>query len=171
VPIATGDLKHRLSGGAGNTSANASLGGAMSTAAGGVITDNAANNLWDDVSGDEAAAGDVEYRGFYAENAHASLTWLSPVYWISSLTSSADTEFDVAVAAEAAGVSMASIADEQTAPTGVTFSRPTTKGAGLVLGDIAHNSFRGLWTRRTVTAGAAAANDTGTIRTEGDSNP
>jgi len=171
VPIASTDLEYRLSGGAGNTIPNSSLGGAMSTAGGGVITDNVTDNLWDDVSGDEAAAGDTEYRGFYVKNTHATLPWLSVVYWIASLTSSTDTEFDIAVAAEAAGSSMASIADESTAPSGITFSRPTTKGAGLSVGNIANGSYRGLWIRRTVSAGAAAANDSGTIRNEGDSNP
>lgn len=168
MPIASGDIEYRLSGGAGNTNPNAALGGAMSTVGGGVITSGAANNLWDDVSGAESAAGDTEFRGFYVKNNHGSLTWQSVVVWIDVLTSSADTEFDIGLAVEAVNVTMATIADEQTAPSGVTFSRPTTKGAGLSIGNVPAAQFKGIWIRRTVTAGAAAANDSGSIRCEGD---
>jgi hypothetical protein len=168
VPITTTDIEYRLSGGAANTSPAASLGGAMSTAGGGVITSGGANNLWDDVSGAESSAGDTEYRGFYVKNNHGSLTWQSVFVWIDSLTSSADTEFDIALAAEAVNVAMATIANESTAPATVTFSRPTTKAGGLSIGNIPNGQFKGIWIKRTVTAGAAAANDTGSIRCEGD---
>jgi hypothetical protein len=95
MAITASDIEYRLSGGAANTSPAAALGGAMSTAGGGVITSAALNNLWDDVSGAEAAAGDIEYRCIYVKNAHGSLTWQSVVIWIDSLTSDADTEFDI----------------------------------------------------------------------------
>lgn len=140
----------------------------MSTVGGGLITSGAANNLWDDVSGAESSAGDTEYRGFYVKNNHGSLTWQSVVVWIDSLTSSADTEFDIALAAEAVNVTMATIANESTAPATVTFSRPTTKGAGLSIGNIPFSQFKGIWIKRTVNASAAAAADTGSIRCEGD---
>lgn len=168
MAITSSDLEYRLSGGASNTSPAASLGGAMSTVAGGIITSAVLNNLWDDVSSAESSAGDVEYRAIYIKNKHGSLTWENVVAWISSLTSSADTEFDIALADEAVGVAMETIADESTAPVGPTFTRPTSKGAGLSIGNIAAGSYKGIWIRRTVTAAAAAASDTGTIRCEGD---
>ena len=168
MAITSSDLEYRLSGGASNTSPAASLGGAMSTVAGGIITSASLNNLWDDVSSAESSAGDVEYRGIYIKNKHGSLTWENVVAWISSLTSSADTEFDIALADEAVGVAMETIVNESTAPSGPSFTRPTSKGAGLSIGNIAASSYKGIWIRRTVTAGAAAASDTGTIRCEGD---
>lgn len=168
MAITSSDLEYRLSGGASNTSPAAALGGAMSTVGGGVITTAVLNNLFDDVSSAESAAGDVEYRGLYIKNKHGSLTWENVVVWIDSLTSSADTEFDIALADEAVGVAMETIADESTAPSGPSFTRPVTKGAGLSIGNIAAGSYKGLWIRRTVTAGAAAANDSGSIRCEGD---
>jgi hypothetical protein len=171
MSITTSDLEYRVSGGAANTDPALSLGGAMGTAGGSVITDNVSNNLWDDVTGDEASAGDVEYRGFYIKNKHGSLTWQSVFFWISSLTSSSDTEFDVALAAEAVNTSMATIANESTAPATVTFTRPTTKSGGLSIGNVPAGQYKGLWIRRTVTAGAAAASDTGTVRCEGDTAP
>jgi hypothetical protein len=168
MPIVTADLATRLSGGAANADPNLSLGGAMSANA---FADNVLNNLWDNVSGAESAAGDIEYRGFYVRNGHATLSWLAPVFWLSTLTSSPNTEFDIALAAEGVNVQMASIADESTAPAGVTFTRPTSKATGLVIPDIPATQFKGLWIRRTVTAGAAAANDSGAFTIEGDTNP
>ena len=168
MAITSSDIEYRLSGGASNTSPAAALGGAMSTVGGGIITTAVLNNLFDDVSSAESTAGDTEYRGFYVKNKHATLTWENVVVWIESLTSSADTEFDIALADEAVGAAMETIVDESTAPSGPSFTRPTSKGAGLSIGDIAAGSYKGIWIKRTVTAGAAAANDSGTIRCEGD---
>lgn len=167
MPIASSDLQMRLSGGAGNTSPAASLGGVESTAGGGVVTSGAANNLWDDVSGTESSAGDIEYRGFYWHNNHGTLTLQGPSTWIDSLTSSPDTEFDLALAAEAVNVAMATIANESTAPATVTFTRPVAKGS-MAIPNIPAGQFKGVWIRRTVNAGAAAANDSGSVRLEGD---
>lgn len=167
-PIVTGDLHMRLSGGAAQADPNLSLGGAKSSNA---VTSGQANNLWDDVSGAESQAGDVEFRGFYWHNNHGSLALQSAVTWIDSLTSSADTEFDIALAAEAVGATMATIADESTVPASVTFTRPTSKATGLSIGNIPAGSHKGVWIRRTVTAGAAAAADSGSVRVEGDTAP
>lgn len=171
MPIVSTDIEYRLSGGASNTSPAAALGGAMSTVGGGVITSGSANNLWDDVTGDESAAGDTEYRGFYVKNNHGTLTWQNVVIWIDSLTSSSDTEFDIALADEAVNSAMETIANESTAPSGPSFSRPTTKAAGLSIGNIPAGQYKGIWIKRTVTAGAAAANDSGSVRCEGDTGP
>ena len=169
MPIVAGDIVYRLSGGASNTSPAASLGGAMSTVGGGVITSGAANNLWDDVSSAEASAGDIEYRGFYVFNNHATLTWENVVVWIDSLTSSGDTEFDIKLAAAAVNSAMVTIADESTTPGDAgSFTRPTSKGAGLSIGNIPAQQYKGIWIRRTVNSSASAANDSGSIRCEGD---
>jgi hypothetical protein len=136
------------------------------------ITDNVNNNLFDDVSGAESAAGSVEYRGFYVRNNDGSRDLTDARIYISSLTSSADTEFDLAIAVQAVNVDMATIANETTAPATVTFTRPTTYAGGLQLNGatgLVPAARRGVWIRRTVTAGAAAANDSGTITVEGDS--
>jgi hypothetical protein len=172
VPIASTDIVYRLSGGAANTAPISSLGGAMSTVAGGIITSGTANNLWDDVTGDQSAAGLTEYRAFYVVNNHATLPWQTVMFWIDSLTSSADTEFDVALASEAVNTAIAqTLASEASVPTGVSFTRPVTKAGGLSIGNIPATQYKGLWIKRTVTAGAAAASDSGSIRCEGDTGP
>lgn len=170
MAIVAADLVERLSGGAANTSPAAALGGAMSTAAGGIITDNVKNNLWPDVSGAESASGITRYRGTYWRNETAGgLTLQSPAIYIPSVTPSTSTEIDVGLAAEAVNVTMATIANETTAPASVTFSRPSTRATGLTPPNLAPNDFKGLWQRLTVTAGASAfTGDVATIRLEGD---
>jgi hypothetical protein len=150
---------------------NASLGGAMSSVE---IVDNVDNNLFDDVSGVESAAGDVEYRGFYILNNHGSLALSDARIYISSLTSSATTEFDLGIAAEAVNVNMATIANESTAPGSVTFTRPTTYSGGIALNSttgLAAGARKGVWIRRTVDVASPAALDTGSIKVEGDTLP
>jgi hypothetical protein len=44
------------------------------------------HDLFDVISGDENAASDVEYRCIYIRNNHATLTWPSPVVWVSAET-------------------------------------------------------------------------------------
>jgi hypothetical protein len=65
----------------------------------------------------------------------------------------------VAVAYDSTGTQ--SIVNENTAPTGLTFSTPLSLAAGIALGDIAASGVARIWFRRTVTAGAAVAADTG----------
>jgi hypothetical protein len=166
MPIASTDIHYRLSGGSANTDPNASLGGAKSSTQ---ITDNTLNNLWDNVSGDQSAAGLTEYRCIYIHNNHATLTLQTPVVWISALTASADDEVDIGIGSSAVNGTEQSIANEATAPTSVTFSRPTTKGTGLALGDLPATQHRAVWIRRTVNAGAAAyTSNSYTLRVEGD---
>ncbi len=142
----------------------------MSTAAGGVFATAVANNLFDDVSASESGSGDTEYRCFYVENTNAAAKTLeSAVIWIDALTSSASTEFDIGLDPAAIGSdSTTTITNENTAPIGVTFSRPTTKATGLAIGNIPAGSKKAVWIRRTVSVGAAAASDSGSIRVEGD---
>jgi len=122
------------------------------------VVDNTLNNFWDDTLGPESFAGDIEYRCGYILNNHATLTWLGVVIWVSAPTTSGDDEIDIGLGTTAVGTgSEQVIANESTAPTGVTFSRPTTSGTGLVIGDIPAGSRKAIWIRRTVNAGAAAS--------------
>lgn len=168
MAIVASDIEFRQSGGTSNTSANASLGGAMSTqaATGGTIEDNSANDVFDDVSSVEQAAGDTEYRGIYAKNNHGSLTLQDARAYITS-----QAELDIGVAVEAVSTSMATIANESTAPTSVTFSHPANYAAGLQLNGstgLAPAAYRGIWVRRTIAAAAASGTrNTETIAVEG----
>ena len=156
MPIASSDLKIYLSGGAANSDPNAALGGAISSTE---VTDNTTHNLFDQVSGTESNAGDTEYRCVYLKNTHGSLTAQNTHVYISSNTASSDTTIDIALAGEGSNATAETIANENTAPSGETFSAPTTYAGGLDMGNLAAGQRYGLWIRRTVTAGAAAVND------------
>lgn len=178
MAIAQSDILYKFStlvGSAGNSNAGtaaASLGKYVSTTQ---ITTNTLNNAFDDVSGDENAASDVEYRCIFIHNSHASLTWLAPVVWVSAEVSGG-ANFAISVdttAASAVGGSSAQakqVADEQTAPSTQTFSTPTSKGAGLAVGDIAAGQVKAIWIRRTAANTTALAGDGASLTVEGDTN-
>jgi hypothetical protein len=164
MAITASDIEFRLSGGSGNSDPNASLGGAISSTA---VSGTALNNLFDNVSGDENAASDVEYRCFYVRNSHGSLTWESVVVWISAETAGG-AAIAIGLGTSAVNGTEQTVANEGTAPTSVTFSAPTTKGAGLSIGNIPAGQHKAVWVRRTAANTAALDNDGATIRAEGD---
>ncbi len=161
MPIASTDIKYRLSGGAANADPTLSLGGAKSST-------EAASNLLDAVSSAEALAGDIEYRCYYVHNAHATLTLENAVAWLSANTPSADTTLDIGVGTSAVNGTEQTVANENTAPVGVTFSAAATEGAAVALGNIPPGQHRSVWIRRTVNASTAATNDTATLVAKGD---
>lgn len=166
MAIVASDIQFIYSGGAANASANACLGGAISTAGGNTVDDNVANDLFDDVSSVEQAAGDVEYRGIYIKNNHGSLTLQDARVYVTSFA-----ELDVGIAVEAVSTTMATIANESTAPTSVTFAHPSSYAAGTAINSttgLIAAAYRGLWVRRTITAGAASGvRSTETLNVEG----
>jgi len=162
-----------LTGTAGDTTAGTpagSLGKYVSTT---VVSATALNNLFDDVTGDENAASDVEYRLLFVLNNHATLTLLAPVVWLSAEVAggavaaiSVDTTATSAKGATAAQAK--EVANENTAPATQTFTAPTTKATGLAIGDLLPGQVRGIWVRRTAGNTAALDNDSVTLRVEGD---
>jgi len=175
MAIVASDIVKRfsVSAAAGDTTAGTaatSLGDQISTTA---ITDATLNNLFDDVSGAEAAAGMIDYRCIFILNNHATLTLTGASITILSQTSGGGT-IDIAldnvavVAKGSASAQAANIASETTTPTGIG-----SFGAGpLTIGDMAPGTVKGVWLRRTVTAGASALNPDGVIlRVSGDTLP
>lgn len=153
MPIVAADLKIRLSGGASNTDVNLSLGGIKSTTE---VVDNTLHNLFDQVSGTESNAGDTEYRCIYLHNGHGSLTAQNTHVYISSNTTSADDTFDIALAGEGLNATAETVANENTAPVGETFTAPATYAAGLDMTNVPTGQHYALWIRRTVNAAAGA---------------
>lgn len=177
MPIVNTDILLKLSttagvaGNANTSTPNASLGKYISTTQ---VTDNVLNNLFDDVSGAENAASVVDYRCEFIHNAHATLTWQSVVaYLLSEVAGGTSITIGVdPTAASAIGSATAqalTIANETTAPAGVTFSSPTTLGTGIAIGDIAPGQCRAIWIRRTAAVSAALTNDGVTLRLQGNS--
>lgn len=177
MPIASTDILYKYSvktGSAGNTTTGTAAGSLGKYVSNTVITDAALDNLFDDITGDENAAGDIEYRCVFVHNSHPTLALLRAVVWIpAEVAGGANT----AIATDNIGptpvgqsaAQAAFIADENTAPTSVSvFSSPTTKSAGLSLGDIPAGGVAAVWIKRTATNSAAQNNDGLTLRVEGD---
>lgn len=178
MPIITSDLWFLLSvrtGTQGFTTAGTPAGSLGKWVSATQITDATLGNLFDAVTGDENAASDVEYRCLFLRNSHASLTLLGPVVWLASETAGGATAA-IGVDPTPASIPLAlsaqavEVADEQTAPVGVSFSAPTSKGAGLALGDIPAGQCRAIWIRRTATNSAALDLDGVVLRVEGDTS-
>jgi hypothetical protein len=173
--IVAGDLLWKyatVSGSAGNTltsTANASLGKYISTTA---FPDAALNALFDDISGAENAASTVDYRCIFIHNSNASNPLENAVVYMSDVAGGAAVAVGVdTTAASALGSASAqalTIANETTAPAGVSFSSPTTVGAGLSLGTIPSGQVRAIWVRRTAANSAALSADGCSIFVAGD---
>lgn len=57
------------------------------------VVDNTDNNLFSDITGDEAAAGGTEYRKAFRKNTHGTLTWQNVVTWLQSQPTNAALSF------------------------------------------------------------------------------
>jgi hypothetical protein len=165
MPIDTTDIDFHLSGGSGNSDPEASLGGAISTTE---ITDASLANLFDHVKGQEATAGKTEYRCFYVKNNHGSLTLQDAKIWIHQVTDSTDDEIEIGLGTSAVNGTEQTIADEDTAPIGVTFSDAALDyDTGLEIGDIPAGEHKAVWVKRVVSASAAAHNTNSAIVSAG----
>lgn len=161
MPIASTDIKYRLSGGASNANPLLSIGGAKSSV-------DVPAGLFDGVAAEESLAGDIEYRVIYIHNAHATESLVGAVAWFSGNTPSASSILEMGLGTSAVNGVEQTLANEGAAPVGVTFSSPASKSTGVALGTIPAGQSRALVLRRTVAAGAAPlASDTYKIKVEG----
>lgn len=163
-------LEYRLTGGATNTDPNASLGGVMSSTG---ITDGVVENLFDNITPDEASAGDTEYRAIDIYNS-GDATATSVALYISSETPSAGTQIDLGVetsnSPHASDAALPTIPDESTEPTDgtapVAFTHATS-ASKISLVDIPAGEATRIWIRRTVAASTTnLSGDNATISVE-----
>ena len=145
----TTDIIIRLSGGAGNTDPNASLGGAPSNTA---AAENL-HSLFDYVNPTEAETGESEYRAIDIKNAHATETYYGAIVYISPQTTSANTS--IAIAYDSTGTQ--TIATENDAPSAPTlsFTAPADRANGILVGDIVAAGTKRIWVKRIVDPTAA----------------
>jgi hypothetical protein len=160
-------------GAAGNSTASAqatSLGKYISTT---VLATAGGNEWFDDVSGAENAASTVDYRCMFIHNSNGANAYQNAGIYISAETAGGTaiaiaTDNIAASAIGSASAQAAEIANETTAPTGVSaFSSPTTVGAALSLGSIPTGQCKAFWVRRTA-ANTAAQSDGATLTTSGE---
>jgi hypothetical protein len=174
--IVAGDIlwKGSVSAAAGNTTAQANpnlwLGDQISTTA---WAGGALNDLFDDITGAENAASEPEYRCVFIHNNNGANAYEDPRVYISAeVANGASIAIGVdTTAASALGAATQQaliVADENTAPAGVSFSSPTTYAAGVALGNIPFGSVRAIWIRRTAGNNAALSADGVTLAVTGD---
>lgn len=165
--------KYSVVAAAGNTTASGastSLGDQISTTAwaGGSV-----NDLFDNISGAENAASTVDYRCIFVHNNNGANTYENVVAYLSAeVAGGASIAIGVdptaASAIASASAQAVTIANETTAPAGVTFSSPTTIGAGISLGNIPSGQCRAIWFRRTAANTSALSADGVTLAISGD---
>lgn len=147
MPILPTDIQYFLSGGSSNTDPNLSLGGAISTTR---FLNKAQDNLFADVQGPEAAAGSTKYRCLYLKNGHGTLTMQNTKFYVSVNTLSTDDTINIGLGTSGLNGTEQSIADENTAPVGVSFSAPTSNATGILIGNIPIGQTYALWFQRVV---------------------
>lgn len=167
MAILTTDIDTYGSGGTGETNPDNWLGGVRSNTE--LSPTVAEENLFNNVDGAEAAAGSTKYRGVYFRNGHATLTLSNAKIWFSTQTPSTDTSVEMALAGEGLNATIETVANENTAPVGETFSAPASKAAGLSFGNVPALQHYGFWLKRIVNAAASAYdNDDWAYTIEGD---
>lgn len=165
MAVTAGDIEFHISGGGANTDVDASLGGAISTTE---IVDATLNNLFTEVTEDETAAGVTQYRCFYVKNASATNTYKNVSAFINTQSTSPDTSIEIGLGTSAVNGVEPTVANETTAPAGVTFTAAAVdKASGLAIGDIPVGQHKAVWVKLIVNPGAAAANDSSIIEVAG----
>lgn len=133
---------------------------------------NLVNSVWDNISKAESFAGDTEYRCVYLINSHPSESLVGVKEWIQVQPIGADS---LAIGLDQAGIGNGSttgvattVANESSAPAGVTFSAPSGSGTALSVGTLGPGEAHAVWERRTVPADTSVATsaDTSEIRIE-----
>jgi len=165
MSISRNNLHFYLSGGIDNTDPNASIGGPRSNHQ--VV--GALNGLFDDVTGDEAAIGETEYRCIYFTNEDIDPDGLiAPVIWVAQQTPSSFTRVEIGVGSKN---QVAPALEDVFAPLpGVEFGSPIMKSAAIHLpGQVYHTGDQvAVWVRRTVLPGAPSGEEEAVLRLAGD---
>jgi len=110
---------------------------------------NKQENVFEDVFPNDSLLGKTYYRCLYLLNTNGADTANTVKMWIDSNTLAGD---DIAIGLDPAGLNgtATTVSPETTAPAGVTFSAPTSSGAGIDLGNIPAGQHYAFWIRRTV---------------------
>lgn len=121
----------------------ASSGGTISTTQ---IVDDNLNNLFPDITGDQAAAGVQLYKKVFIQNSNVTLTFQSVLLWLASVAPSSET------IALAVGTS----SDSNPLDSGLVYTSPITQASAIALGSILPLASVGIWIQKTTTQGATS---------------
>lgn len=113
------------------------------------IADETLNNVFDNVSGDDAAVGIVAYKKIFIKNTNSVEALDALKVWIEQLTDSEDDEIDISTCDTLTG--------SDATGDGQSYVRPNSAVHADVLdyGSVPAGDYVALWLRRTVDGGAA----------------
>ena len=174
-PVFSYTLKFRLStksGSAGDSTAStpqASLGKYISTTD---LVNAAFENLFSNIIAEQVIVGRTVYKCIFLLNSDPVITASNVKIWIASQVAGGGT---IALGLDPAGVvpkgqasaQAAEVANETTAPAGVTFSNPTTEGTALTVGTLDSNECAAIWVRLTIPVEVPATDLDGAILSVG----
>jgi len=173
MPLSSSDIVFYYSNGAtGPANATLSLGGTISSS---TIPDATANNIFDDVTGDESSVGITEYRGIFIKDTNSTYTMINPDVWIDGCSRSTVVPDTISIARSTCtfGVSIGICTSTTTAPneTGLSWITENTAGPSNTIDygacTVNATSYFGLWIKRGVPAGASAfSNRSATIKVQ-----
>lgn len=147
----------------GASTPGGSLGGYVATTL--LDLETLEENLFPDVTGEQRRDGRTDYRAVGLHNTHATESVQGAVAWVSEQAAVATITVGVDPAgavAEDSSSSQGATSDGTSAPSGVTFSGPTSAETGVALPTILAGQVLLLWLRRTVApqaTGDAAQDD------------
>ena len=141
-----------------------SLGKYLSTS---TMVNGGLHNLFREATGLEAEEGHTDYRCFFVVNTGAN-PYSNVGVWIAAQEpGGADISIGLdpegVTAEDASDPQAAAIASETEAPSGVTFSLPTTPTVMLAAGDVAPGECFAVWVRRKVPVGSEARGADGAL--------
>lgn len=142
-------LQMRFSGGVEHWSGEKSLGGAIS---GGGPMSGVRGNLFRRPTSAELTSGVTQYRCLFLHNVSEDFTLDSIEVWVDIEPGEADTTISIGLDPEDPGDPAVEIADEFTAPAGVTFAAHNTSGTALTVGTLEPGEYKAFWVRRVLDA-------------------
>lgn len=91
--------------------------------------------------------------------------------WFTANSSNGTVAITMGLGTSAVNGTEQTISDESTTPSGVSFSSPASKAAGLPLGNLPAGQWKAVWLKRVVSASATVDDAvTYSVKVEGDSN-
>jgi len=170
MPLSSDEIVFYYTDGATNPSNNTlSLGGTISNS---TIPSGVANNVFDDVTGDESETGDTEYRAIAVKNTSSEYDMLNTKVYISGYSraaSGADTIYFALEKSSGSPASIQQISNEDTAPdenkfvtkigNTVSWTEEGNPSATLEFGTVNPGEWFGIWLKRVVPENATAYNN------------
>jgi hypothetical protein len=128
------------------------------------------NDVFDDVTPEENAAGLTDYRCVFIRNSSAADSWLDVKIWLEQVAGGSGIAIGLdptgVVAEDSASAQTVSVIDDVSAPPGVVFSAPTS-GSPISIGNMGPGTCQAIWIRRSTSLVSPVSGDGFTIRSKG----